>query len=112
MPENRPLELKLFSNAEVLAVNQNGSDPRQLYKKDGAMVWYSHIPGSKSIYAALFNLSDEAKDVAIDFSNAGLRGHSVLRDLWQKRNLGTFNGSYKQKISPHGSVLLKLTPSE
>jgi len=112
LPENRPLDLKLFSNAEVLAVNQNGSDPRQLYKKDGAMVWYSRIPGSKSIYAALFNLNDDANDVAIDFSSAGLKGHIVVRDLWQKRDLSTFNGSYKQKINPHGSVLLKLTPSE
>jgi len=112
LPENRPLELKLFSNAEVLAVNQNGSDPRQLYKRDGAMVWYSHIPDSKGIYAALFNLSDDVQDVAIDFSSAGLKGHIVVRDLWQKRSLGTFNDSYKQKINPHGSVLLKLTPSE
>jgi hypothetical protein len=112
LPENRPLELKLFSNAEVLAVNQHSSDPRQLYKKDGSMVWYSHIPGSKSIYVALFNLNDDAQDVSVDFDSAGLKGSSVVRDLWQKRNLGTFNGSYKQKINPHGSVLLKLTPSE
>jgi alpha-galactosidase len=112
LPENRPLELKLFSNAEVLAVNQHGSDPKQLYKKDGAMAWYSHIPGSKSIYVALFNLNDDVQEVAIDFNSAGLKEYSAVRDLWQKRNLGTFNGSYKQKIHPHGSVLLKLTPSE
>src|SRR6188472_3017045 len=39
LPENRDLELKLFTNDEVLAVNQQGVNPRQLYKKEGSMVW-------------------------------------------------------------------------
>jgi alpha-galactosidase len=69
MPENRELELKLFTNAEVLAANQQGENPKQLYKKDGAMVWYSHVQGSKDLYVALFNIGGDAnKSVAVDFA--------------------------------------------
>jgi hypothetical protein len=50
LPENRPQELRLFANSEVLAVNQQGKDPVRLYKNNGAMVWYSHVNGSKDIY--------------------------------------------------------------
>ena len=29
LPENRDFELKLFTNDEVIAANQNGKDPKQ-----------------------------------------------------------------------------------
>jgi alpha-galactosidase len=48
LPENRPFELQLFTNPEVIAVNQHGEDPHELYNKNGIMVWYSRIPGSKT----------------------------------------------------------------
>ncbi len=73
LPENREQELKLFTNNEVLAVNQHGTDPRQLYKNQHAMVWYSHVQGSKDLYVALFNLDDKQQDVSVDFASLGLK---------------------------------------
>jgi alpha-galactosidase len=110
MPENRAIDLKLFTNSEVLAVNQNGRDPKQLYfNKDESMVWYAHIPGSKDIYAAFFNLSDSTNPVKIDFSSVGISGKVAVRDLWQKRNAGTYTNSYQQAINKHGAALLRLS---
>jgi hypothetical protein len=110
LPENRDLELKLFTNAEVLAVNQQGENPKQLYKKDGAMVWYSRIPGSKDVYAALFNIGDVNKNVAIDFAAIGLKGKVKVRNLWKKQDVGQFKNGYSQDINLHGATLLKLSP--
>jgi hypothetical protein len=50
LPENRDLDLKLFSNDEVIAVNQHGENPRQLYKKDGSNEWVTNVIGSKDVY--------------------------------------------------------------
>jgi hypothetical protein len=112
MPENRPFELKLLTNKEVLDADQYGSNPRELYfKKDTSMVWYSHIPGSKSIYAAFFNLSGHPDTVKMDFAAAGLKGKINVRNLWQKRNVGSYNGSYQQAINKHGAALFKLSPN-
>lgn len=108
-PENRELELKLFTNNEVLAVNQQGENPKQLYKKDGSMVWISNVQGSKDIYVGLFNIEDTAHDVSIDFAELGLKGKISVRDLWKKSNLGAFIKEYKQNINAHGSVLIRLT---
>ncbi len=110
LPENRDLELKLFTNAEVLAVNQQGENPKQLYKKDGAMVWYSHIPGSKDVYAALFNIGDNNQKVVVDFAALGLKGNVKVRDLWKKQDVGRFKKNYSQDINLHGAILLKLSP--
>jgi hypothetical protein len=105
------LELKLFTNDEVLAANQKGTNPRQLYKKDGAMVWYSQIPGSKDIYAALFNIGDTNKSIAIDFAAIGLTGKTKVRDLWKKQDIGQFKKGYQQNINLHGATLLRLSPA-
>ena len=73
LPENRDIEKKLFTNDEVLAVNQHGENPKQLYKKDGSMVWISHVQGSKDMYVGLFNIADSAHDVAIDFERTWIK---------------------------------------
>jgi len=44
LPENRSWEEELFNNAEVLKVNQRGTDPRQVYRNDSSMVWVSDAP--------------------------------------------------------------------
>jgi hypothetical protein len=107
-PENRELELKLFTNEEVLAVNQQGENPKQLYKKDGSMVWVSNVSGSKDWYVGLFNIGEDAHDVAIDFSALGIKGKVTVRDLWKKAEAGSFKKSYTQNINKHGSALLRL----
>lgn len=110
LPENRELELKLFTNAEVLAVNQQGENPRELYKKDGAMVWYSHVQGSKDLYVALFNIGDSNQKVEVDFAALGLKGKVKVRNLWQKQDIGQFKKLYSQDVNLHGAILLKLSP--
>ena len=108
LPENREIEVKLFTNDEVLAVNQKGENPRQLYKKDGSMVWISNEQGTKDLYVALFNIGEDAHEVSIDFSSIGLKGKVGIRDLWQKKDLGSFKKGYKKMINAHGAVLLKI----
>ncbi|OOQ56770.1 glycoside hydrolase family 27 protein [Mucilaginibacter pedocola] len=112
LPENRELELKLFSNAEVLAANQQGENPKQLYKKDGAMVWYSHVQGSKDLFVALFNIGDSNKAVSVDLKALGIKGKVKVRDLWKKQDVGTYKNSYRQTINLHGAAIFKLTPTK
>jgi len=109
LPENRDLELRLFTNEEVITVNQHGQHPRQLYKKDGSMVWVSQAGDTKDFYVALFNIANTAHDCPVDFASLGLKGKVLVRDLWKKTDLGTFKTSFKQQINPHGSLLLRVS---
>lgn len=110
LPENREIERKLFTNEEVIAVNQKGENPRQLYKDSSSMVWVSNVQGSKDVYVGLFNIANTAHEVSVDLSSLGLKGKVVVRDLWKKADAGTFKKQFKQTINAHGSVLLKLSP--
>lgn len=109
LPENRPFELSLFSNAEVLAVDQQGEDPRMLYDKDGMVVWYSRVQGSKDLYVALFNLNDAPADVSVALGDLGLRGGVAVRDLWKKEDVGVFRKTYDRLVNPHGAALFRFS---
>ena len=108
LPENRPFELSLFNNPEVIAVNQQGENPRQLFEKDGKTIWYSHAQGGKDMYVALFNLGEQPQDIDFTFASIGMIGKIAVRDLWKKQDVGIFKQSYHQQVNKHGAVLLKL----
>ncbi len=73
LPENREIDQKLVSNDEVIAVNQQGRSPRQLYKREGSMVWVSQVQNSKDFYVGLFNIRDSVHDVSINFAALNLK---------------------------------------
>ena len=73
------------------------------------MVWVSTVNGSKDLYVGLFNIGENAHDVAIDFAALGLKGTVLVRDLWKKAAAGMFKKKYSQRINKHGSVLLRLS---
>lgn len=109
LPENRETENKLFTNDEVLAVNQQGNNPREIYKANGAMAWISDAPATSEKYVALFNISDSSQDVKLDFAAVGLKRKIKVRDLWNKKDLGVFSKAFAQKINAHAAILLKLS---
>jgi hypothetical protein len=55
MPKNDEFTLALLTNDEVLAVNQNSANNRQLFSTSSAVAWVADVPGSKDKYVALFN---------------------------------------------------------
>jgi len=105
LPENREIERKLLTNDEVLAVNQTGQSPNQLFKDDKSMAWYSIAPNHKGIYVALFNISDDTHDVSVDLSALGFKGKAQIRDLWKHQNLGMHAGTFAKTVNKHGSAL-------
>ncbi|HTJ15047.1 MAG TPA: glycoside hydrolase family 27 protein [Dinghuibacter sp.] len=109
LPENRPFELALFTNDEVLAVDQLGVDPRELSADDGMLVWYSGVPGSQDKYVAFFNLNDVPANIEVPLSRLGFAGGVAVRDLWRKEDIGTFRKTYNRLIAPHGAALFRFS---
>lgn len=108
LPENRPRDLALETDKEVLAVNQKGMGSRQLYSKNGTIVWVSRMPKSKVWNVAFFNLKDTSMEVSIKFSSLDITGTALVRDLWAKKNLGNFKVQFQQKIKPLGADLFRI----
>ena len=109
LPENRQGDLALETNAEVLAVDQQGMAPRQLSRGDGRVVWVSRAPGGKAWNVAFFNLQETSQPVTLALSSLGIAGTVSVRDLWIHKNLGNFKGSFTQPVPPHGGALFRVT---
>ncbi|MCB1130056.1 MAG: NPCBM/NEW2 domain-containing protein, partial [Verrucomicrobiae bacterium] len=49
-------------------------------------------------------------EVKFDFSDIGIRGRAKVRDLWKRKDLGTFEASFGRTIPMHGAALLRISP--
>ena len=56
-PKNDDFTLSLLTNDEVLAVNQNSTNGKQLFSTNNQVAWIADVPDSKDKYLAVFNLS-------------------------------------------------------
>jgi hypothetical protein len=82
--------LKLLTNKEVIEINQNSENNRQLSQKGDLFVWAADVPGSKDKYVALFNAStpgthnidyQKAKYHSIKVGGSGVREAQIKADI-------------------------------
>lgn len=101
--------VSFLKNPEVLAVNQNSANNRQIYRRNDHVIWMADIPNSTDKYFALFNLKDEADSVTFEFEYEYLRARYVVRDLWAQKELGVFEKRFSAELAPHGAGLYRLS---
>ena len=99
----------LLTRGEVLAVNQNSLNNRQLFRDGDKVAWIADVSGTPDKYLALFNLGDKETTVEANLEEIGIKSGCQIRDLWEEKDLGTFKTKFSQRINPHGSGMFKLT---
>ncbi len=104
--------LSLLTNDEVIEVDQDplGKAALRVSKQGPLEVWAKEMEdGTKAV--GLFNRGEREAAVAANWSDLGLRGEQIVRDLWRQKDLGTFDGRYSAPVGRHGVVLLRLSPA-
>ena len=92
--------------AEVAKVVKPGVTTRELDK----VAITSRHPQTGEVYLALFNTSDEKEiSVGVELKELGIEGTAEITDLWTGQSLGKVSAKVEQKLSPHASVLYKIT---
>ena len=110
LPDNDPWTRALLTNPEVLALDQDagGTAAAPVSGQDEGVVWARDLAdGSKAV--GLFNRGDFDDTVTARWSDLHLAGPQRVRDLWQRRDLGTSEGQFTATVPAHGVVLLRLT---
>jgi alpha-galactosidase len=101
--------IDLLTNPEVLDVE---CDPlgksNGRVRKDGRLEVWSRPLADGTLAVGLFNRGLEPLAVAARWSDLGLTGRRRVRDLWQRKDLGAFDGSFTVEVPRHGAVLLKI----
>ena len=103
----------ILTNPEVLAVNQDslGRQGRKVRDEGDLEVWSKEMKdGSRAV--VLFNRSKSDSPVSVTWTEIGYPVHlkAKVRDLWQKKDLGKFTGSYYAQVPSHGVVMVRITP--
>jgi hypothetical protein len=108
LPENGSLETELMTNEEIIDINQNSKNSRQVFRKDEMVCWASESLDGSCINVALFNLNDVEKPITVTLSELGLKGTFSIRDAWNKSDIGKSNKELNYSIAPHASMMLRL----
>jgi alpha-galactosidase len=104
-----PYTVEILTNREVIAVDQDqlGKQGFRVAQEGPFEVWMKPMSdGSKVV--GLFNRQRTAEQITANFAQIGIRGEATVRDLWLKKDVGTFKDSYSAYVPPHGVVLVRI----
>lgn len=99
----------LLSNDEALDINQDplGKPAGRVSLKGGLEVWSRKLyDGTTAV--GLINSTVQDAAVTANWSDIGVKGSQPVRDLWQHKDVGSFDNSYSVEVPAHGCVLLKI----
>ena len=104
-----PYTVEILTNREVIAVDQDplGKQGFRVAQEGPFEVWMKPMAdGSKVV--GLFNRQRTAEQITANLAQIGIRGEATVRDLWLKKDVGTFKDSYSAYVPPHGVVLVRI----
>ncbi|MCU0323396.1 MAG: glycoside hydrolase family 27 protein [Chitinophagaceae bacterium] len=101
--------IPFITNKDVITINQNSTDNRQVFKDQNYAIWIATEPNTQNKYLALFNFQDKQTNITFNFNLEDLRGSYNVVDLWKSQNLGAYSKKITLPVNAHGTVLLKLT---
>lgn len=101
--------LAILTNPEVIAVDQDpkGVEGHRAWQEGPLEIWVKPLEGG-SMAVGMFNRGTSALPITVHFKDVGMPNTVEIRNLWERKNLGTFHGSYTAEVPRHGVVLLKL----
>ena len=101
--------LDILTNKEVIAVDQDakGQQGRRLSQEGPLEVWAKPLADG-SVAVGLFNRGESVNPIMVNFKDLGIRKQVQVRDLWQHKNLGFFDGGFTAQVAKHGAVLVKV----
>jgi hypothetical protein len=103
-----PATEALYTNPEVIALDQHSRENRELSRHGSLVVWKATPESGGGQYVAVFNLGDAAQEVNYSWKDLGLpeSAHAV-RDLWARKELGKA-ASLKARLRAHASMLYRV----
>lgn len=103
--------LGLLTNDEVLAVNQDplGKQATVISRQGDAGVMAKDLEdGSKAVGLFYPGDSSATQRVVLRWSDLGITGKYIVRDLWRQKDLGVFEGEFAADVRRHGVVMVSL----
>ncbi|HNS32767.1 MAG TPA: putative Ig domain-containing protein [bacterium] len=118
--EVNDFEMRLFSNEEVISVNQDRLGKPAVRFHDERLqemsfgkpcrnmrIWFRELADG-NLAAGFFNLSEEEDEISMDLKKLGVKKSATVRNLWEKRDLGKAGNIFSIQVPAHGAQLIKI----
>jgi hypothetical protein len=103
-----PATEALYTNPEVIAVDQHSRGNHQRSHSGPIVVWTALPATGPGHYVAIFNVGETEQEITYAWRDLGLpEGKHAVRDLWQRKDIGS-NQSLMVKLRAHGSILYRV----
>ena len=101
---------EILTNREVIAVDQDslGRQGRKVKDLGDLEVWAKELrDGSRAV--VFFNRSEKPDLLSVCWDQIGFPANArvKVRDLWQHKDVGVFQGSYMVEVPRHGAVMIR-----
>ncbi len=106
--------IDLLGNPEVLSVNQDvlGRAAGRLIGDGRIDIWARPLADG-TLAVGLFNRGPEPTTITAKFSDLGLTGSQMVRNLWLHKDLGSVSDQLSAAVPRHGAVLVRIgTPKK
>ena len=108
MTSNQPLHLTVISpplSAAWLCRQVTGAKLANCKKR----IWFRPLEdGSAAV--GFFNLAESPDELSLDVKDIGLSGSVIVRNLWERRDLGRIRDSFSIDVPAHGAQLVRVRP--
>ena len=108
-----PETKEILTNKEVIAVDQDplGMQGRKVFDGGAVEVWMKPLSGAARA-VILFNRGSVASPVTATWEQIGFAPgmEAQVRDLWGKKDLGSFKNRLTTRVEPHGVVMVRVQP--
>lgn len=103
--------LSLLTNKKVLRLLTHSSGARQVMRNKQQAIWFSKDTEKDLYYLALFNLSDDERNVSVSPEELDMESFDGcnLEELWTKENKKADKELIEVKILPHGAKLYAIS---
>ena len=108
-----PFTLGLLTNDEVLDVDQDslGKEATTVAGDNISYSVYAKPLDDGSLAVGIFNRGPDAYTLTVKWSDLGLTGPQLVRDLWRQKDLGAFTDQFSAPVPSHGVVLVRIIPA-
>jgi alpha-galactosidase len=107
LPSNDDWTLSLLTNDEVLAADRHGANSHQLFARENQVAWVSDAPGGGK-FLGVFNTGEQPAQIRVEWKDLGLSGARPVRDLWEKKDLGSAADGRIFSVPPHGAGMYRV----
>lgn len=104
--------LSLLTNQDILDMLNPDIRPHQICRDEEKAIWTARKDNGEisPIYAALFNLGEETKEITLPLSEIGKEASSdaTLFDLWEKNTIKLADDTIRVTLAPHACAAYRI----